>query len=133
MVEEVSLWRLKKRGKRRLAEATGRDAEIIAADWYIKNGFVILAHRWRQSVGEIDLIAATESLLTFVEVKARSDFSLAAEAVTLRQRRRIVNTAELALSDHPEWRRSDIRFDVILVVAEIIVPIIDAFRADDTA
>jgi len=133
MVKGVSLRRLKKQGKRRLAEAAGRDAEIMAADWYTKSGFVILAHRWRQSVGEIDLIAATDSLLAFVEVKARSDFSLAAEAVTLRQRRRIVNAAELALSDHPEWQRSDIRFDVILVVAGIIIPITDAFRADDTA
>jgi putative endonuclease len=60
-------------------------------------------------------VARRGSLLVFVEVKARTRFDDAAEAVTPRQRRRITAAAEAWLASHDEDIGCDIRFDAILV------------------
>jgi putative endonuclease len=56
----------------------------------IAHGFRILARRWKSPLGEIDIIAARRHTLIVVEVKARVKLDDAAEAVTERQKQRIV-------------------------------------------
>jgi putative endonuclease len=51
----------------------------------------------------------------FVEVKARDLLDDAAEAVTPRQRQRIIAAAEVWLAAHPNDATCDIRFDAVLV------------------
>jgi len=109
----------------------GRNAEWVAADFYQQQDFVILARRLRNAGGELDLVAASETVLAFIEVKARASLSAASEAVTRRQQRRLVAAAELAMADHPDWHRNETRFDVVLIVAGSVVPLVDAFRPDD--
>lgn len=131
MVKDISFINSKIKSSRRAAEMRGRNAESVAADFYQRQDFVVLARRLRNAGGELDLVAASETVLAFIEVKARASLSAANEAVTRRQQRRLVAAAELAMADHPDWHRNETRFDVVLIVAGSVVPLVDAFRPDD--
>src|SRR5690606_3621380 len=101
--------------RRRRAERHGRRSEAIAA-WYLRLKFYrILARDFRCPVGEIDLLAQRGRTLAVVEVKARADESSAAEAITQRQRRRIVAALGWYLQRRPDLADARIRFDAILV------------------
>ena len=77
-------------------------------------GYRILGRRVRTRAGEIDLVAQSLwGIICFVEVKARPQTIMAAEAVGMRQRARIVRAAELYLAGRPV--KKGIRFDVITV------------------
>jgi len=93
----------------------GISAESRAAAWLIAHGYRILARRWKSPLGEIDIIAARRHTLIFAEVKARASLDEAAEAVTERQKQRIVAAAEVWLADNPQPMIRDMRFDAILV------------------
>jgi putative endonuclease len=103
------------RPERRLAFRLGLSAESRAAAVLIAKGFRIVARRWKSPVGEIDIVARRRDLLVFVEVKARAALDAAAEAVTPRQRRRIIAAAEAWLAAHEEDGSRHIRFDAVLV------------------
>lgn len=52
---------------------TGHDAEKVAADYIIENGFNIIELNWRTPVCEIDIVAERKSVIYFVEVKYRTN------------------------------------------------------------
>jgi putative endonuclease len=81
----------------------------------IAKGYRIVARRWKTPFGEIDIVARRRQVLVFAEVKARERANDAAEAVTERNKRRIVAAAELWLAHHPDDVQRAIRFDVMLV------------------
>jgi putative endonuclease len=93
----------------------GLSAESRAAAFLIAKGYRILARRWRSPAGEIDIVARRRQTLVFVEVKARLTIDAAAEAVTVRQRRRIAAAAEIWLAQQADIAFTDIRFDAVLV------------------
>jgi putative endonuclease len=94
----------------------GRRGERLAA-WLLRlKGYRIVARDLRCPVGEIDLIARRGQTLAVVEVKARPDATAAAEAVSARQRRRILAALGWYLARHPERSQDRIRFDAILIV-----------------
>jgi putative endonuclease len=101
--------------ERQIAFRFGLTAESRAAAFLIAKGYRIAARRFRSPVGEIDIVARRRRSLVFVEVKARERLDDAAEAVTPRQRRRIIAAAEAWLAAHPDDVTRDIRFDVVLV------------------
>ena len=101
--------------ERQVAFKFGLSAESRAAAYLIAKGHRIVARRWRSPVGEIDIVARRRGTLVFVEVKARERLDDAAEAVIVRQQRRIIAAAEAWLAAHPEDANRDIRFDVVLV------------------
>lgn len=101
--------------ERQIAFRTGISAESRAAALLVAKGYRILARRWRSPVGEIDIVAARRHLLVFVEVKARHTLDGAAEAVTERQRQRIIAAAEAWNATYPDPKIHDMRFDAILV------------------
>lgn len=115
---------------RRAAERRGRAAEFVVARWYRQRGFAVLAQRLRTAAGELDLVVADAASLVFVEVKARAGLTVAVEAVTPRQQRRIAAAAAIALAENPDWARGGTRFDVMLVVGGAVVAIPDAFRPE---
>ncbi len=89
----------------------------------------MLGRRVRGAAGEIDLVAEKAGLLAFIEVKARPTLTDAAFALGLRQRARLLRAGEALLAEHPEWVREGVRFDVMLVDAQLNVRRIrDAFR-----
>ena len=93
----------------------GLSAESRAAAYLIAKGYRIVARRLRSPVGEIDIVARRRGMLVFVEVKARERLDDAAEAVIVRQQRRIIAAAEAWLAAHPDDANRDIRFDAVLV------------------
>lgn len=101
--------------ERQVAFRTGISAESRAAALMVAKGFRILARRWKSPVGEIDIVARRRHLLVFVEVKARHSLDDAAEAVTERQRQRIVAAAEAWIATYPDPSIRDMRFDAMLV------------------
>jgi putative endonuclease len=100
---------------RQVAFRWGLSAESRAAVYLIAKGYRIVARRWRSPFGEVDIIARRRRSLVFVEVKARDRLDDAAEAVTPRQRQRIIAAAEVWLAAHPNDAMCDIRFDAVLV------------------
>lgn len=91
----------------------GHRAEERAAAWLTRRGYRVLARRYRREEGEIDLIACSDSVLCFIEVKARADDRRALEAVQPRQRRRIEAAATRYLAENPATAPLACRFDVI--------------------
>lgn len=118
------------RGRR--AEAAGRDAEAIAAEALVGEGWAVLARRVRTPPGELDLVAERDGLLAFVEVKARPSLAEAAAALGARQRARLVAAAECWIAANPGHGAAGMRFDVVVVAADGTARrIADAFRVGD--
>ncbi|MDE2135558.1 MAG: YraN family protein [Alphaproteobacteria bacterium] len=114
--------------ERKQAEKRGRRGETLAALLLRCKGYRILGRRVRTRAGEIDLVARSPSgVVCFVEVKTRPQDGVAAEAVGLRQRARIVRASECYLAG----RQASVRFDVITVVpGRLPRHLRDAWRAD---
>lgn len=94
----------------------GTRGEDLAADYLRGDGFTILDRNWRCRHGEIDIIAARDELLVFVEVKTRTGhgFGTPAESVTYAKLRRLRRLAGIWLAtQRGSW--SAVRIDVIEV------------------
>jgi putative endonuclease len=108
----------------------GLSAESRAAVLLIAKAYRIVARRWKTPFGEIDIVARRRRELVFVEVKARDRLDDAAEAVTERNKQRIVAAAELWVAHHPDDAQCFIRFDAILVApGKMPRHIVNAFDA----
>lgn len=103
------------RESRRAAHGYGLMAEARCALGLRLRGYRVLARRYKAPVGEVDIVARRGRTLVFVEVKARGSLDAAAEALTERQRRRILAAARMFLARHPHLAGLDSRFDVMLV------------------
>lgn len=90
--------------------------ELVARDLEAK-GWTILARNFRCRFGELDIVAAREGVLAFVEVKLRrgSAFAPARAFVTADKQRRLRTAAELYLQEQPGQLQP--RFDVAEVYA----------------
>ncbi|HEX4436873.1 MAG TPA: YraN family protein [Solirubrobacteraceae bacterium] len=107
---------------------TGRQGEDLAAAHFSRLGFTILARNLRSAQGEIDLIAADESVIAFVEVKTTRLKSRGANGMTqaplerlsARQRHRLRGLALDWLRERAAGcpRAETIRFDAIGVVID---------------
>jgi putative endonuclease len=90
----------------------------------------ILAERYRNEAGEIDLVAERDGRLIFVEVKRRKSLDDAAWSVDRRQQHRIARAAEGFLAANLTLVYHTASFDVILVSpSEGCAHIEDAFSA----
>lgn len=113
----------------------GQWGEERAAQMLAEKGFEILERNFHSRWGEIDIIAEDGEYLIFAEVKTRCSarFGTPAEAVTLSKQKKITQTAEVWLMEHPTEKQP--RFDVIEVYAsgmccaEHIVHLTNAFEA----
>ena len=96
----------------------GRQSELLAAKFLVKQGYKILASNYSTPAGEIDIIAKEKDVIVFVEVKARrSDrYGSPERAITKTKQRKI---SMVALSYLKENRQSNAkaRFDVVTVNA----------------
>lgn len=101
---------------RRKAYARGHKGEALAAFFLALKGYKILQKRYKTTVGEIDLIAQQGERLVFVEVKTRPDFETGAEAITARQKKRVIRAAQYFIASHPGMAQWPMRFDVILYI-----------------
>ena len=94
----------------------GKSAEDRACQELLRQGYAILARRYRTRVGEIDIVARDGSVVVFVEVKARADNHCGhpAESVTLWKQRRIAAMATDYLTRH-RLHHAPCRFDVVAI------------------
>ena len=100
---------------RQRAYRLGHVAELCAV-WRLRlAGYSILERRYKTRLGEIDIVARRGGILAFVEVKARSDFLTATEALGSRQFGRVARAASLYLARHPHYAAHSVRFDAVLV------------------
>lgn len=97
----------------------GRSGEDIAVNYLKSKGYRIIERNFTTDVGEIDIIAAEDGYLVFVEVKERfSDkFGYAADAVGLRKQNKISQVASQYIRKYRMFDAA-VRFDVIEVYYE---------------
>ena len=95
----------------------GRLGERIACRYLMKQGFDILARRYRARSGEIDLIAFEGGLLIFVEVKTRAstEYGDPSEFVDWEKQQRFRRAAEEFIAHH-DLGQYAYRFDIVTVV-----------------
>jgi len=117
-----------------MADAVARrdlavSGETAAAEWYAEHGYDVLARNWRCRDGELDLVVARGRRYVFVEVKTRStdNFGVPAESVTADKQRRIRRLAARWIEDAAPSRPTEIRFDVVSVLAGQLEVIEGAF------
>jgi len=96
----------------------GAWGEALVADWYLSQGFEVLARNWRGAAGELDLVVRRGSTVVFCEVKTRSTtaFGTPAEAVSKAKQARL-RTLALAWLAEAQPRVAELRFDVGCVLA----------------
>lgn len=116
------------------SQARGIGAEGRVCQMLEKQGWTVLLRRARTPCGEIDIVALdpAASLIAFIEVKARPVLSEAAQALSARQRRRLLGAAAILIDRHTHWSNYDFRFDLILMDdAGRLRRIANAFRIGD--
>ena len=99
----------------------GRQGEDLAASYLEEKGYQILKRNQRTPYGEIDLIAARGSEVSFVEVKTRRNdhYGRPCEAVGAQKIYHIRRTAVHYLQEQ-EMFYDDVRFHVVEVTLEQI-------------
>jgi putative endonuclease len=106
----------------------GRWGEDLAAAWYARAGYTVLARNWRAPGGELDLVVRRRDLVVVCEVKARrhDGYGPPASAVGWAKQRRIRRLAAAWLAAHGV-RGVDVRFDVVAITGTQIDVIESAF------
>ena len=94
---------------------TGSAGEGMAAVYFIARGYTILHQNWRYKHWEVDIIAAKDNVLHFIEVKTRKTkkFGYPEESAGKSKIRNLINAAEEYLFQHPAWKR--IQFDILAI------------------
>ncbi|MDX8414168.1 MAG: YraN family protein [Mariprofundales bacterium] len=110
--------------------AHGREAEGRAADYLQQQGCTILDRNARGGRGELDIVAQSDEVLLFVEVKAHRSAEGSLQAMTLGKQQRLLSAAEVWRMRHPALVGLQCRFDLIIVspVSDKITHYEDAFR-----
>lgn len=94
---------------------TGQLGEQLGAIYLTEKGYLVQAINWRHSRWEVDVIAAKENVLHFIEIKTRrsKQFGLPEEKVGKKKIMNLINAAEEYLYQNPQWQR--IQFDILAI------------------
>lgn len=105
-----------------------RWAEERVAQWYVQQGFVLLAKNWTIRGGELDVVVRRGALVVICEVKARAnnDFGSALEAMTEEKIRRVRRTGFQFVRSLEESGLT-VRFDVATMTGVHLEMFHDAF------
>ena len=94
----------------------GKEGELLAKEYLLKNDYTILAQNWRFLKAEIDIIAQKGNTLAVVEVKTRTStyFGNPEEFINPKKIKLLVTaTNEYVISNNLDI---DVRFDIIAVI-----------------
>ena len=102
---------------------TGRLGEELTAYYLERSGYRILRRNYRIKGGEIDIIAANDKFIAFVEVKTRAEdaWESGIQAVTKRKRRLIIRAAQEYITKYPSELQP--RFDIAEVTMKNEKPV----------
>lgn len=96
----------------------GKEGEVLARDYLIRQGYTVLHTNWRWHRYELDIVATKDDELVVVEVKTRSGNYLVSpeDAVDNKKIRHIV----LATDAYIRYFNLDlpVRFDIITLIKE---------------
>jgi putative endonuclease len=94
---------------------TGIDGELLAAAYFTQHNYTLLHQNWKHSYWEIDIIAAKDNILHFIEVKTRktTNFGLPEDRVSKKKVENLMNAAREFLYQNPQWAR--IQFDILSI------------------
>lgn len=94
----------------------GKEGEALAADYLIRNGYILLDTNWKFEKNEIDIVASKDGLVVIVEVKSRqtSRHGDPSEAITTAKQKRLIEAADHYLEQLSY--EAEVRFDIITVV-----------------
>ena len=102
----------------------GRIGEETAAEILRSKGFQILQKNYKCSMGEVDIIAAKGSLISFIEVKTRQSraYGRSCESVGKDKQKHIKNAAVCYLKEMEKkgYVPGRVSFDVMEITAEHI-------------
>ena len=107
---------------------TGRHGEKLAVDYFINKDYEILHKNWRESHWEVDIIAAKNGILHFIEVKTKTTnkYGFPEDEVSRSKIKFMINSAEAYLFLYPQWQR--IQFDILAIVLK---PRLSVFLIED--
>ena len=105
-----------------MSTSQGRSGEDMAARYLNRRGFNIIARNIRLGRGELDIIACSDELLLFVEVKTHKTRDSGLLAVTADKCARLYSAAEAWLAKHPQYAVLRCRFDLIIVTPRMGLP-----------
>ena len=97
----------------------GNWGEKKAEEFLIKSDYLILDRNVRTTHGEIDIVAEKNGIITFVEVKTRTNdkFGNPEDAVDKKKKTKLIESALAFMQDHPELEDTW-QIDVIAVYQE---------------
>ncbi len=105
--------------KQKNSTEIGAEAESIAAEFYLKLGYVLLARNFRTPIGELDLVLGREEEVLIVEVKGRRQFYPDhAWSPRWREKKRRLRRMALIFLDRHECGfdgKEEIRLDIVYV------------------
>ncbi len=108
--------------KRKNAYKFGLRAEKTAVLLLKIKGYRVIAERYQNAFGEVDILALKGGVLAFVEVKARRSFRECAESITPAKQQRQIKAAKSLLAYPGSFARwfnpaeVQVRFDVVMIV-----------------
>lgn len=111
------------------AKETGKQQEVLAADYLQKNGMRILEQNFRCRQGEIDIVGTHQGYLVFAEVKYRHSEKngTPAEAVTYAKQKKICKAADYYRMKHRYNDAVPVRYDVVAITDQNIAWYQNAF------
>ena|SRR5688572_24610712 len=94
---------------------TGRSGELLAIDYLTKNSFEILHRNWKYSYYEIDIIALSNNVLHFIEIKTRNGhrFGYPEESVSAKKISNMMKAAAEYQLSNPGYQR--VQYDVLSI------------------
>ena len=94
----------------------GKEAEEMAVNYLVKNGYEILHCNWRYSRYEIDIIAKKNDLLKIVEVKSLQSSAIRypEHSVTKKKFKDLLKAADEFLFRHRQYRH--VQFDILSII-----------------
>ncbi len=106
----------------------GRKGERIACRFLLRQGYDILARRYRSRSGELDVVAFEAGILVFIEVKSRSSrqFGEPWEFVDWQKQQKLRRSAEDFIAEH-DMGQYAYRFDIVSVLGKEVSLFRNAF------
>jgi putative endonuclease len=81
-----------------MSRVKGNVAEDRAAIFLYDDGYALVERNFYSRFGEIDIIAAKDDVLHFIEVKSADDFELAIQNITPKKLSKLIKTAQIYMS-----------------------------------
>ncbi len=99
---------------------TGKIGENITINYLVNKGYRIIESNYRNSIGEIDIIAQDKNIIVFIEVKTSSSlrFGRPKERINFYKINKIKNVALCYLKQNKLYDKVSIRFDCIEIVGD---------------